>query len=352
MRYHEDQGLNLFSADERLEQLKKLGDPLLELVKHVDFEFFRELLEQAMYGSGERPKGGRPPFDPVMMLKVLFLQRLYNLSDDALEYQIRDRLSFMRFLGLNFGSRIPDAKTIWHFRNRLQERGLVQQLFAKLGDDLERRGIVTNYGKIVDASFVEAPRQRNRREENELLEEGETPPEWQKNPNHMRQKDVDARWATKDKEKHFGYKNHILCDLKSKLIQDYAVSDAAMHDSTALETLLAGGGADGQRLYGDSAYRSAQIEDDLRQSRIHSRIHEKAGRARPLKQRQLDNNKRKSKQRARVEHVFAFMTQSMGGLIVRAKSMRRNAAVIGLMNWCYNLCRVVQLKKKVGPVPA
>ena len=119
MRYHKDTGVGLFSADERLSELEALGDPLLTLSQAIDFEFFRPPLEQALYQEGERPQGGRPPFDPVLMFRVLVLQRLYNLSDDAVEYQIKDRLSFMRFLGLDFASRIPDAKTVWLFRDQL-----------------------------------------------------------------------------------------------------------------------------------------------------------------------------------------------------------------------------------------
>ena len=289
----------MFSADERLAELQKLGDPLLKLATYLDFEFFRESLEQAMYGAGERPKGGRPPFDPVMMLKVLFLQRLYNLSDDAVEFQIKDRLSFMRFLGLDFSSRIPDAKTVWYFRDQLQQRGLVQQLFDALHAELEQRGIITNQGQIVDASFVEAPRQRNRRAENRTIQEGEIPETWGDNPHRLRQKDMDARWAKKNKETHFGYKNHVRCDRKSKLITEYVVTDAGMHDSVPLGTLLADGGAAGQKLHGDSAYRSEDIEADLEEMGIKSRIHEKAYRDHPLLQRQIDDNRRKSHVRAR-----------------------------------------------------
>jgi len=346
MRYHQDSGINLFSSDERLEDLRQLGDPLLALSKHVDFEFFRKTLEQGLYESADQSKGGRPPFDPVLMFKILVLQRLYNLSDDAVEFQIKDRLTFMAFLGLDFASRIPDAKTVWLFRDRLQESGLVEQLFAALNAHLEARGIIANKGQIVDASFVEAPRQRNKRHENETLKEGETPESW--SAHKKAQKDQDARWAKKNNETHFGYKNHVLCDRKSKLVKDYVVTDAARHDSTALDELLENSSADGQKLYGDSAYPSQEAQRKLAARGIKCRFHEKAYRGRPLKQKQLDANRRKSRVRARVEHVFGFMTQSMRGMAVRAKSLARNAVVIGMLNLTYNLCRVVQLEHKVG----
>lgn len=350
MRYHKDTGIGLFSADERLSELEALGDPLLTLSQAIDFEFFRPPLEQALYLEGERPQGGRPPFDPVLMFKVLVLQRLYNLSDEAVEYQIKDRLSFMRFLGLDFASRIPDAKTVWLFRDQLQQRGLVRVLFDEMNGQLEARRIIAHQGQIVDASFVEAPRQRNSRAQNEAIKAGTVPDEWQETPAKLCQKDVDARWAKKGEETHYGYKNHVLCDRRSKLLTDYSVTDAAVHDSAALEGLLHPGFADGQELYADSAYRSAAIEELLQNRGIRSRVHHKGCRNRPLSPRRQESNTVKSRTRARVEHVFAFMTQSMGGLTVRGRSLARTAAVIGLMNLTYNLCRIVQLGHQVSAV--
>ena len=345
MRYHEDSGINLFSSDDRLADLRQLGDPLLALSRHIDFEFFRTTLERGLYESVDQSKGGRPPFDPVLMFKILVLQRLYNLSDDAVEFQIKDRLTFMALLGLDFASRVPDAKTVWLFRDRLQQHGLVEELFDQLNAHLEARGIIANKGQIVDASFVDAPRQRNNRDENEAVKRGETPESW--GPHKKSQKDVEARWSVKNKETHFGYKNHVLCDRKSKLLKKYAVTDGARHDSTALDELLADGGADGQKLYGAAAYPSEEALRKLNKRRIKCRFHEKAQRGRPLLQKQLDANRRKSRLRARVEHVFGFMTQSMCGMAVRAKSLARNGAVIGMLNLTYNLCRVVQLQHKI-----
>lgn len=347
MRYHQDRGIGLFSSDERLAVLEELGDPLLTLSASIDFEVFRQPLERALYGSYDAKRGGRPPFDPVLMFKALVLQRLYNLSDDALEFQINDRLSFMRFLGLDFGSSVPDAKTIWLFRDRLQSQGLVRKLFERMNRQLEQRGIIANNGQIVDASFVEAPRQRNSREENEAIKAGETPAEWQKNPHKLCQKDTQARWARKGEETHYGYKSHVLCDRASKLITSYEVTDAAVHDSVPLGKLTSGGRCRGQALYGDSAYRSANIEKTLRRRKIESQIHEKGYRNAPLTKRQITRNARKSRTRARVEHVFGFITQSLGGITVHCRSLRRSEIVIGLMNITYNLCRICQLKKQL-----
>lgn len=349
MRYHQDSGIGLFSSDERLSELAQLGDPLLALAAHIDFEFFRSTLEQGLYGGSAQSQGGRPPFDPVMMFKVLVLQRLYNLSDEAVEFQIKDRLSFMRFLGMSFASRVPDAKTVWVFREHLQARGLVKTLFDQLNTELEKRHIIAKTGQIVDASFVEAPRQRNTRDENQVIKSGEVPEGWAEKPNRRRQKDTDARWTKKNNERHFGYKNHIACDRKSKLITGYEVTDASVHDSQVLEDLLSTGIADSQELYADSAYRSEAIEAKLAARKIRSRVHRRAYRNRPLSDTEKAINTSKSRQRARVEHVFGFITNSMGGMTVRCCKQARNAVVIGLMNLTYNLCRVVQLRRRLEP---
>ena len=352
MRYHSDSVVGLFSSEERLCELSALGDPLVTLLRHIDFEFFRPTLEQVLYGRYDGSKGGRPPFDPVLMFKVLVLQRLYNLSDDAVEYQIKDRLSFMRFLGLNFASRVPDAKTVWLFRNQLQQHDLVRKLFDEMNADLERRNIIANAGQIVDASFVEVPRQRNSKAENEQIKAGSVPADWQQNPHKLCQKDTDARWAKKNQETFFGYKDHVLCDRKSKLIKEYAVTDAAVHDVVVIPDLIASGKADHQTLYADKAYRSADIEEKLAGRQIKSRVHYKAARNRPLSAAQQLSNQARSRKRARIEHIFGFITNSMGGIFARCCSQARNEVVIGLINLTYNLCRVTQINKQLRPVTA
>jgi len=118
-----------FDLDERYAGLSASGDPLERLSRVVDFEIFREDLERALKRS-ERRRGGRPPMDAVMMFKVLVLQALWGLSDEQLEYQVRDRLSFMRFLGLDLSGRVPDYSTVWRFREALVQAGAMEGLFA------------------------------------------------------------------------------------------------------------------------------------------------------------------------------------------------------------------------------
>ena len=171
-----------------------------------------------------KSNAGRPPYDCILLFKTIVLQRLYNLSDDQTEYQINDRMSFMRFLGLGLDDKVPDAKTIWLFKDTLTKAGIIDQLFSQFNRMLEERGIITHKGTIVDATFVDAPRQRNSRDENEKIKNGEIPEEWKKNPHKMAQKDVDARWTKKRDETHYGYKNHVKMDADSKLILDYVAT--------------------------------------------------------------------------------------------------------------------------------
>ena len=225
----------LFDWQQRFEELDKGGDPLVKLNTLVDWETFRPTLE-ILRQKQRKSNAGRKPFDVVVMFNILILQSLYNLSDDQTEFQIRDRLSFMRFLGLTLGDRVPDAKTIWLFRDQLTEAGLVRTVFAQFDQFLRAHGFAAQKGQIVDASIVQAPRQRNRRDENQQIKDGQVPEDW--SPQKRRQKDVEARWTKKNGRNHYGYKNHIAIDAKHKLIRDYEVTSASVHDSQVFEALL------------------------------------------------------------------------------------------------------------------
>ncbi len=207
----------------------------------------------------ESNKGGRPSYDMVMMFKILVLERLYNLSNDQAEFQINDRRSFMRFLGLESYDIVPDAKTIWKFRDDLSKTDAIEECFHLFNKMLESEGLITRSGTIIDATFVDAPRQRNTREEKK---NGEIPEEWEKPENaaKLAQKDTDARWAKKNGEIHYGYKNHVKCDSDSKLITGYGASDASLHDSQMCTELL---DEEDKVFYADSAYSSKKIAENL-----------------------------------------------------------------------------------------
>jgi IS5 family transposase len=338
-RYKRHRDYGFFDQDIRLSKLSQLGDPLERLNTGIDFEFFRSLLEEKL-SKEPKGKGGRPPYDYVLMFKILILQRYYNLSDDQAEYQINDRISFMRFLNLTISDDIPDSKTIWHFSERLTDLDLTEDLFVLFGKELEKLGLIVNEGKIIDASFVEAPRQRNSKDKNAQIKQGKGSELWKDQPHKKRQKDIDARWTKKNHQNYYGYKNHTKVDSKSKLIDTYTVTDASVHDSQTVDTLLNQKDKD-QELYADSAYVGQ--EEILDNYGVIDQIHEKGYKNKPLTDNQKESNTEKSRTRVRVEHVFGFMENSMSSTYFRKIGMRRAKTVIGLMNLTYNMFRAIQL---------
>ena len=338
-----------FDVDERIGKLTELGDPLVGLNQRVDWEAFRADLSR-VHEKERKSNAGAKPIDVVLMFKVLVLQQLHNLSDDRIEYQIRDRFSFMRFLGLELEDRVPDAKTVWLFRERLKHAGLIDVLFARFHEQLAAQGYVAKSGQMIDATFVEVPRQRNTREENDQIKAGEIPADWQKPEAKakLRQKDVDARWTKKNNESYYGYKNHVNVDQENKLVQAYEVTDASVHDSQVFDFLLdQDAQEDGSKrtVYADSAYRSQEKEEQLAAAEIPSQICEKGTRGCPLTDVQKATNRTKSKVRARVEHVFGAQAQ-MGGHFVRTIGVLRARVKIGLLNLVYNMMRMIQLQKR------
>ena len=232
--------LGFFDADKRLEALSAKGDPLEAIDRLVPWESFRAEIEAVVLTPDELKKSsaGRKPFDAMLMFRMLVLQALNNLSDEQVEYQVRDRLSFSRFLGLAIEDSIPDATTLWLFREKLAKAGLIEKLFERFDQHLAAKGYIARGGQIIDASIVPVPTQRNSRDENNQLRAGRTPAGWKQKPAKLRQKDRDARWTKKHGRSFFGYKNHVNADAKHKLIRNYAVSDAAVHDSQELDGLL------------------------------------------------------------------------------------------------------------------
>jgi IS5 family transposase len=335
----------LFDEQFRLEKLSTKQDPLERLKGHIDFEYFRKPLETGLRSSTDSSKGGRPAYDVILMFKILILQRYYNVSDDGIEYAILDRLSFMRFLGLGIHDAVPDAKTIWLFRDTLTRLKLVEKLFKYLDAQLDKDGIIVHKGKLIDASIVEVPISRNGRQDNDDLKSGSIPAAWQKpeNKHKLRQKDTDAKWTRKNNQNFFGYKNHIKADVKTKLITGYKVTSANVADGTVVEGLLDKKEDGRQRLYGDCAYRSKTLDQIYRQKKIINQINEQGYNNKKITAAQEKQNTRKSRIRVRIEHIFGFMANSMNRKFLKYRSFSRNEIGIGLMNLTYNLFRLIQL---------
>jgi transposase, IS5 family len=348
-----------FDVDGRLAELSAKGDGLERLNALIDFELFRGALETAV-ARGDRSKGGRPRFDCVLMFKILILQAMHSLSDERCEYLIKDRLSFMRFLGLGLADAVPDANTIWSFREALKKADAIDALFARFDAALREAGFLAMSGQIVDATIVAAPEQRNTIEEKKAIKEGRIPEGWKDKPDKLAQKDRDARWTVKySKAKPrddgslppvdlaipaFGYKNHVSIDRGFGLIRKWTASDAAAHDGARLEAVLDRTNT-ASDVWADTAYRSAKNEAMLKRCGFVSRIHRKKPKGKPMPERMRIANAQKSKLRSAVEHVFAQEKGPMG-LIIRTIGIARAKVKIGLANLAYNMRRFVFLTEK------
>src|SRR5678815_3152867 len=240
-----------FDLDERYRALSAAGDALERLAGAVDFALFQPELEAALQRS-DRAKGGRPPYDAVLMFKVLVLQALYTLSDDQTEYQLEDRLSFMRFVGLALHDPVPDAKTLWLFREQLARAGVFERLFQRFDAILREKGYLAMGGQIVDATVIAARRPRLSKTEKDTIGGGGTPAAWSK----ARRAQIEGRWTIKRGRKRdaadgqkrqaqaeiavpiFGYKNHIGIDREHGFVCRFSVTHAAAHDGAQLGAVL------------------------------------------------------------------------------------------------------------------
>ncbi len=321
-------------------RLKKLGNPLLELEHTIDWESFRSVLDQ-VYKKERKSNAGAPPKDVVMKFKGLVIQNLYGLSDDQLEFQIEDRRSFQQFMGLSNHQRSPDAKTFWLFKDQLSELKLVDNLFEKFSRQLSKAGYIARKGQIVDASIVPAPIQRNSREENQQIKEGDIPENWE--DNKQRQKDTDARWTKKNGKSYFGYKNHIQIDNDNKLIRDYQVTDASVHDSNVFEDILDPSNTS-KDVWVDSAYRSKKEEENLKKQGYRSRIQRKGTRNKPLSKWEQQGNRTRSRIRSRVEHIFGAQS-NLRNKAIKCIGLARTQMNIGMMNLTYNMRRLCFLER-------
>ncbi len=343
-----------FDLPDHMKRLSETGDPLEVMARTIDFEVFRPTLETALaYSDGAR--GGRPPYDCVAMFKVLILAAQHNVSDGRMEFLIRDRLSWMRFLDFDLGRPTPDENTIRGYRERLMKAGAIRGLFDAFDRQLRAAGYLAMGGQIVDATLVSAPKQRNRQDEKSAIKSGRTAGEiWPDQPNKAAQKDTDARWTVKmgrPKDKSmprsvpelaiavFGYKNHISIDRQFGFVRSFGVTSAARHDGKMLRHVVATDNT-ASDVWADTAYRSKTNEAWLASKGRVSRIHEKKPRGKPMPEHTARANARKSAVRAKVEHVFAQQKDRMG-LFIRTIGIERAETKICLVNIAYNMQRLI-----------
>src|ERR1041385_8408000 len=341
-----------FDSDERLAWLSAAGDPLERLAGGGDFELFRGELGRSLRRS-DRSKGGRPPYDAVLMFKVLVLQTLYTLSDDQTEYQLRDRLSFMRFIGLALHEPVPDAKTIWLYREQLVRAGALKRLFARFDRVLREKGYLAMGGPIVDATIIEARRPRLTGAEKETIKGGGVPAEWK--PARRAQIDRDGRWTLKRGKKRqgpaagggqkramlselvipaFGYKNHVGIDRTHGFVRRFTVTHAAAPDGRELGRLLDGDNL-ASSVWADTAYRSEANLQLLDRRGLVPEFQRRKPRGKPMPAHIRRGNTTRARVRARVEHVFAAEKRRLH-LVIRTIGRARATAKITLANLAYN----------------
>ena len=323
----------------RLEQIQGLGDPLADLNAVMDWTIFDAVLARIPRAEPKAP-GGRPACRPLSLFKILVRQSLYGLSDEQAQFQILDRRRFHHFLGRTEADPVPDQNTIRAFREKLARAELFTELFAAFNARLTQQGFSTRKGQIIDASFVAVPRQRNRREENAAIQRGAVPAGWETDAKRLAHKDVAARWTKQNQQTDYGCKDHVVADWESKLIVRAEVTAANEPDSQALDPLTRAGdpptGA-------DSASAGAPCQEIFAAKGILAHVCEKGVRGPALTKGQKRSNRAKSRQRARVEHIFGFKTGSMGAMFQRAIGFARHRAGISLTNLVYNLARTEQI---------
>ena len=304
----------------KLERINELVDwnKILEIVKVVD--------------RTDKLKGGAPHRDILVKIKMLFLQYLYNLSDPELEDQVNDRISFQRFVGLDLSQSVPDYTTIWRFKERLIEEGLMNKIFALIQQQIEEKHLLVKKGTIVDATIIESsnrPMSKLKREKSK----------------GSSQIDTDAHSTAKGGKKYYGYKGHIGVDVGSKLIRKRAFSSAEVHDSRLIEELIVG---DEEAIFADSAYGSKERKKRYRKEGIYYGILDRATRSKSITEKQKKKNKKKSRVRSAVEHVFAYMKQKQNYIEARAKNYQRNKFAFEMNCVIYNIMRASYLIERRG----
>ena len=338
--------ISLYAGEERNAKRARLGDPLQVLDRHIDFGALAKAVD-AKLKIGDVGRGGRPPYPTELMIRLLVLQQLYNLSDDAMEYQLLDRASFQRFAGLENSGRVPDAKTIWLWRERLKRQDLIGDISEAVGRQLAGAGFIARGGQIIDASVVTVPTQHNRRDENETIKRDEVPADW--GDAKRAQKDVDARWTQKHGKSYYGYKLHANTDRRWGFIRRMEVTTASVNDTMVFESILDETNTN-KAVYADRGYAKHARETELHVAGYRACIQRKGSAQKAISEAQQRRNRRIAKQRVFGEHPFARLAQ-MGGKHLRTIGLARARVVIELKVITHNLMHLARLQQR-GVVPA
>jgi len=267
---------------------------------------------------------GRPPYDGLVMVSALYLQRLYDLSDPGLEEALLDRLSFRRFCGLALDEATPDETTICRFRAAAAEAGVMEECFAEITRQLDSQGLVLKRGTLMDASIITAKH---------------NPPTHTAGLGATHDKEPGADWTRRNGRALFGYKAHLGVDQGSGLIRRVVVTSAKVYESEVADALIVG---DERAVYGDKAYPQQARHQRLKRLGIKDRLMRRANKWHPeLPRWRRRWNDLVARRRAPVEAVFSAMKRLYGLARARCTTLARNAADVFAFAAIYNLRRAM-----------
>ena len=277
-------------------------------------------------------KGGRKPIPIEWMLRILFLQNLYNLSDPEMEDELIDSISFQKFVGIHLDVEIPDFSTIWRFRERLIKNNLNEFLFNEIYQQIERRGLIIKKGVMIDATLIQSsgtPLSNVKRKELE------------QSPSN--QIDTDATSTKKRDKYYFGYKGHIGVDIGSKIIKKRRYTTAAVDDREEFITLQTGVE---KSVMADSGYASKNLKKVYRMLGVFWYVMDRAYKNTPLSNKQKKRNNKIAKVRSGVEHIFAYIKDKLGYIKASYKNIKRNEFKFDICCILYNINRTHFLLSK------
>ena len=344
-----------------------LADSLVSGVgQNATLDHLAELIDWAALGELVSPldplRRGAPGYPALVLLKALFLQQWYGLSDPGLEAALADRLSFRRFCGFALDDKTPDHVTIHRFRDGLRRHGLADRVFGEVNRQIDERKLILRRGTLIDASLVEAAVKRPpkpKAEEESAAEDPEeaAPTEAADSPAPARPPsklvrspvDPEAAWTKKAGRRTFGYKAHVGVDQGSGIIRRQRLTPANVNDTVEAEALICG---DEAAVYADEAYTSRKHREKLRDLGIKDRMMHRPNKHHPLTPRQIQHNRAIGRRRAPVEQVFARLKRLCGWTRVRYYGVDRNAVHLALLCTALNLKRLVALMTPPKTKPA
>jgi len=281
-----------------------------------------QAIEEALSPVVSHARKGEPSWPVLVLFKSLLLQRWHDLSDEALEANLFDRLSFQRFCGLSLGDDVPDHSTIWRFRERLAKAGLIEPLFCELQRQLEHKGVLVKQGTLIDATLIKAAARRPKMEEDKI------------SPN-----DPDARFGANNERRRyeFGYKGHIAVDEGSALVRAQRLTSANIQEIDVATSLVSG---DEGIVIADRGYDGARLRDHLARRGIRNGLMQRSQKGKPLVPEEVARNHALAPRRRKVEAVFGTLKRIYRMSRMRYFNQARNALAFGLALFAYNLRRL------------